>query len=201
MKEESDLRTDNRLTRDAESARLDRAIREDLERMRVNEILAREDASSTLMRAIEESVRQPLAVAEVTSVLDRLESPLLAEFKGMLDGPASGGLQMEKHLLDELLREGTEGQLILKRGLAFLKHRRYGEALEWWSLNRRNLDASTSQLHLLLLLMESLTHLWAGDRERAEATRDKIRAHKLYRASGSHSGGSVARPGSNRPGG
>jgi hypothetical protein len=167
------------LARDRDRGRLDRVLREDLERIRVSEVLARADASATLTRAIEQAVRAPLAVAEISAVLDRIEGPLMAEFQTLLESPSSG-LQIERHVIDELLRAGAEGPMILKRGLAFLKHKRYKEAVEWWALNRRNLDSTESPLNLLLLIMESLTHFWAGDRDQADAIREKIRAHKLY---------------------
>jgi hypothetical protein len=181
MNQSSDPRDEQRLAPSAESAGLDRAVREDLEKLRVEAMLDRQEATADLARAIEESVRAPLAVAEIAATLNRLESPALAELEGLLAGPEAAGLQMEKQMLAELLQEGAEGKAILKRGLVFVKHRRYAEALEWWTLQRRSLDAANSRLHLLLLILESLTYFWSGDHERAAATRAQVRDHKLFR--------------------
>ena len=185
MSQTPDPPPDDRLALSADSAGLDRAVRADLDKIRFDALLAHQDASTDLTRAIEDSVRAPLAVAEISGVLDRLESPVFTELAGLLDSTEASGLQMEKHLLKELLNEGAGGQAILKRGLTFVKHKRFKEAVEWWTLNRRNLDAATSRLHLFLLIMESLTHFWAGDHERAAATRDQVRAHKLFPATAS----------------
>ena len=76
---------------------------------------------------------------------------------------------MERNLLADLIKDGGEAQAILKKGLVFLKHRRFAEALEWWTLNRQSLDPSSSRLSLLLLVMETLTHLWSGQPDRAAA--------------------------------
>ncbi len=88
---------------------------------------------------------------------------------------------MERSLLAELIKDGGEAQSILKKGLVFLKHRRYPEALEWWALHRQGLDPASSRLTLLLLVMETLTYLWSGHPERAAAVRSQLTAHPLFR--------------------
>jgi hypothetical protein len=88
---------------------------------------------------------------------------------------------MERNLLAEFIRDGGEAQSILKKGLVFVKHGRFPEALEWWTLHRQSLDSSSSRLFLLLLIMETLTHLWSGHPERAAAVRNQVTSHPLFR--------------------
>ncbi len=184
MGQASDPKPEDRLVQAGPGTDMDHAVREDLDKIRLDSLLAQQDASTELTREIEESIRAPLAVAEIAGVLDRLESPVFAELEGLMGGSEVNGLQVEKHLLAELLSDGAESAAILKRGLAFLKHKRYANAVEWWSLHRRNLDAKTSRLYLLLLIMEALTRFWAGEPERAAALRDQILSHQLYRSMG-----------------
>jgi hypothetical protein len=164
---------------------LDRAVQHDLDLIRAESMLARQDAVNELTREINESLTAPLALSEIASSLDRLEGqalPSFSELENLLASPEMSGLAMERNLLAELLKDGAEGQKIIKRGLVFLKHRRYAEAAEWWTLHRRDLDPATSRLSLLLLVMETLTQLWSGNRERAEAVRGQVTAHPLFRS-------------------
>jgi hypothetical protein len=90
-------------------------------------------------------------------------------------------LTLERNLLTELMRDGVAAQSVLKTGLVFLKHGRYPEALEWWTLQRQSLDQSSSRLALLLLVMETLTHIWSGHPDRAVTVRKQVQAHPLFR--------------------
>jgi hypothetical protein len=166
------------------SGALDRAVQQDLQRIRAEARLARQDSAQELTRALDASLAQPLALNEISQGLDRLEGqalPSFAELEGLLAAPETTGLTMERNLLAELIKEGGEAQSILKKGLVFLKHRRYPEALEWWTLHRQGLDPTTSRLTLLLLVMETLTHLWSGHPERAATVRSQLTAHPLFR--------------------
>ena len=161
---------------------LDRALRDDLDRFMLESAVARHDAAAELTRELQAT--GPLDLGDVSSALDRAEGttvPSFSELEGLLTSAEAEGLRLEANLLTDLLREGAEGQTILKRGLAFLKHRKYPLAVEWWTLNRRGLDPATSKLHLLLLIMEALTYQWAGDEARAEAARQKVFSHPLFR--------------------
>jgi hypothetical protein len=166
------------------SGALDRAVQQDLQRIRVESLLARQDSANELTRALDASRAEPLALDEIAQSLDRLEGhavPSLPELEGLLAAPETTGLTLERHLLAEIMKDGGEAQSILSKGLVFLKHRRYPEALEWWSLHRQGLDQETSRLALLLLVMETLTHLWSGHPERAAAVRSQVAAHPLSR--------------------
>jgi hypothetical protein len=163
---------------------LDRAVRDDLNAIMGDSLLTLRDAADEITRAIEQADVAPLALAEIRDTIDRLSSQTdspFAELESLLAAPATNGLALERGLLAELLTEGAEGQQILKRGLLFCKHRRYPEAIEWWRLQRRGLDPRTSRLHLLLLIMESLTHLWASDPRQAEFVRNQVKAHPLFK--------------------
>jgi hypothetical protein len=165
------------------SSALDRAVQEDLERIRTESLLASRDSAQELTRALDDALAAPLDLSELTSNLDRLEGqsmPSYAELESLLAAPSSSDLSMERDLLAQLMSDGSETQAILKKGFVFLKHRRYAEALEWWTLHRQGLDPSSSRLSLLLLVMETLTHLWAGNPSRAAATRAMVTAHPLF---------------------
>jgi hypothetical protein len=170
------------LTFDASGA-IDRAVQQDLERIRAESLLARQDSAQELTRALDASLAEPLALSELNAGLDRLESPGLpsfSELEALMAAPESSGLSMERNLLADLIRDGGETQAILKKGLVFVKHRRFAEANEWWALNRQNLDPSSSRLSLLLLVMETLTHLWAGQPDRAAVVRNQVKSHPLF---------------------
>jgi hypothetical protein len=165
------------------SGAIDRAVQQDLDRLRAESLLARHDAAQELTRALDASLAEPLALSELKGGLDRLENqglPTLIELESLLAAPESAGLNMERNLLADLIRDGGETQSILKKGLIFLRHRRFAEALEWWALNRQGLDQSSSRLSLLLLVMETLTHLWAGQPDRAAVARHQVTCHALF---------------------
>ncbi len=107
--------------------------------------------------------------------------PKFSELEDLLVTREMAGFEVESNLLTDLLHEGVEVQVSLKKGLVFLRAKRYAQAIEWWSLNRAELDPRTSRLHLLLVIMECLTYFWAGDEDRMEASRDQLHAHPLYR--------------------
>ena len=169
------------------SGAIERAVQQDLQRIRAESLLARNDSANELARDLDAARAEPLTLGEIAGSLDRLEGaelPSWSELEGLLAAPETSGLSMERALLADLIKDGGDSLVILKRGLVFLKHRRYPEALEWWGLHRRGLDASTSRLSLLMLVMETLTHLWSGQPERAVAVRSQVTAHRLFRQPG-----------------
>ena len=131
------------------SGMLDRAVQQDLQRIRAESLLARQDSAQELTRALDASLAEPLSLNEITSGLDRLEGqalPSFAELESLLAAPEAIGLTLEQNLLAELVKDGVIAQSILSKGLVFLKHRRYPEALEWWTLQRQGLDQTSSRL-------------------------------------------------------
>ena len=165
------------------SGAIDRAVQDDLQRIRAESLLARQDSAQELTRALDAGLAEPLALSEITGGLDRLEGqtlPSYAELESLLAAPGTIDLSMERNLLAQLMSDGGETQAILKKGFVFLKHRRFAEALEWWTLHRQGLDPSSSRLSLLLLVMETLTHLWSGHPERAAVVRRQVTSHPLF---------------------
>ena len=55
------------------SGAIDRAVQQDLERIRAESLLARQDSAQELTRALDASLAEPLALSEITGGLDRLE--------------------------------------------------------------------------------------------------------------------------------
>jgi hypothetical protein len=166
------------------SGALDRSVQEDLQRIRAESLLSRQDSAHELTRALDEAVVEPLVLSEITRGLDRLEGqtlPSYSELEKLLVAPETNDLSMERSLLAELINEGGESQAILKKGIVFLKHGRFAEAIEWWTLHRQGLDRTQSRLSLLLLVMETLTHLWSGHPDRAAAVRSQVTSHPLFR--------------------
>jgi hypothetical protein len=152
--------------------RLARVITEDL--------LARSDGG--LEDLLTRDLAGPLSPNELRDALSRVDQqsdPSLAELEGSLTRESS--LALDGITLAELVGGSSANGKILKRGLAFLRNRRWTEAMEWWSLHRENLDARDPHLELLLLLMEGFTYRLAGDPARAAQAHALIVAHPLYR--------------------
>ena len=174
----------------AGDAHLDLALAQGLARMQQDPMLARGETMEMLARELERDVAGPLAPSELEAALTRMgdaEAPGLEQLEGFLalgDQP----IVLEGIQLGSLLERGADAAAILKRGIVFLKKRRYAEAVEWWSLNRAGLDPTQQRLDLLLLLLEAFTHGLTGDSTRAAATRTQIRNHPLYRELRSRTG-------------
>lgn len=166
---------------------LDRMVRADLDRIRMDSLLAGQDATDDLRRELEGAIELTLTPSDLSGSLDKLEGgvlPSMSELEALVGGEGDLGLALEGNLLADLLDSGPQNRAIIKRGLAFLKHGKNAEALEWWTLHRRGLDPATSGLHLLLLIMEALTRLWSGDEEAAAKLRDLVRTHPMAKSLG-----------------
>lgn len=158
-------------TRQAED-RLDRVVTESL--------LARSDASVEDLLA--RDLAGPLSPGDLRDALVRVDErsdPSVAELEGSLTLDAA--IALDGITLSDLVDARGTDMKIVKRGLTFLKNKRWSEALEWWSLHREQLDPSKDRLGLLLLLMEGFTYRLAGDHRRAADVHARIVAHPLYR--------------------
>jgi hypothetical protein len=167
---------------DRDTSRMDHIVREDLARFRLEVALDRQDASADLARELEAVASVNLG--DLESAVHQLEGkaiPSFGELERLLQSSGAGAMAIERDLMEDLLREGVESQAVLKRGLTFLKHRKYASAAEWWSLNRRDLVPETSNLHLLLLVLETLTHYWAKNEAAGATTLKKVYSHPRYR--------------------
>lgn len=158
---------------------LDRALADGLARSLTGSLLADLDTAGALARDLD--IAGPLAPSELMAAARRLEadSPTLAELSTLL--PADQGkLSLDGVELSRLLDGRIEGLPMLKSGIVLLRHRRYAEAAEWWSLHRDRLDPTQGRLDLVLLMMEIFTLMLAGDRARAAALRAQLRQHPMY---------------------
>jgi hypothetical protein len=92
----------------------------------------------------------------------------------------SDNLSIKGISLSGLLSSNTEEGEILKKGVIFLKHRRYSEAIEWWSINRQHISRLNVKFEFLLLIMESFSYSLKGDIENASRINHSISEHSLF---------------------
>lgn len=151
-----------------------------LDRMVTESLLARSDASIEDLLA--RDLAGPLSPGDLRDALVRVDSrtdPSVAELEGALT--LESALALDGISLADLVDKTGDDVKLIKRGLTFLRAKRFHEALEWWSLHRQKLDPSKERLSLLLLLMEGFTHRLAGDNRRAADVHARIIAHPLFR--------------------
>ena len=167
------------LTRDDDGG--GRGIESGIARLMTDSMLAREEAAEMLMLERELEVAGALAPSELGAALARMADadPSLDELEGLLARDADD-IAMDGIALATLVDRGGDDVTVLKRGLLFLKHRRFAEAAEWWTLQRQALDPSRRRFELLMLLMEAFTHTLASDPDAAARTKKRIREHPEY---------------------
>jgi hypothetical protein len=161
---------------------LDRAVSNHLARSISSSLLEKADALSLISNEIERKAINSLTTNDLQCAITHLKSEStldLDELENMLV------LNPENVTLEGIklagLLDGKGNDLdILKKGLVFLKYRRYAEAVEWWTLNRQRIDSKQQKLQFVLLIMEAFTHTLSGDEHKAEQVRQKIRNHFLY---------------------
>jgi hypothetical protein len=142
--------------------------------------LQREEMTAAI--TLDAEIATPLAPSELEGAITRLNAGSalsLDELEGALTLDGKGAMLEGIRLMDFLDRGGAEFEL-LRKGIVFLRRKRYGTALEWWSLNRQRLRPDQGKLELLLLLMEAYTQRLAGAREEAARSMARVRAHPLY---------------------
>lgn len=156
------------------------ALEDRLARVETENYLARVDdgLEDMLMR----DLGGPLAPAELRDALARVDQtsdPSIADFESSLARDAS--LALDGIAIGDLVDLRGDDMKIVRRGLVFLKNRRWTEAVEWFSLNREALPPEKDRFALLLLLLEAFTWRLAGDHRRAGDVNQRINAHPLYR--------------------
>lgn len=158
-----------------------RGIEAGLARIMTDTLLAKDEAADMLMLERELEVAGPLAPSELGAALARAADadPSIDELETLLARDATD-IAMDGIQLASLVDRAGDDVKVLKRGLLFLKHQRYSDALEWWTLHRKALDPSRRRFELLLLLMEAFTHSLARDPDAAARTRTRIREHPEY---------------------
>lgn len=157
-----------------------RPVEDRLDRIVTEQLLARSDAG--LEDLLARDLAGPLSPGDLRDAVVRVDQrsdPTVAELEGSLTLDAA--IALDGITLSDLFDGKGDEKKIVKRGLAFLKNKRWREALEWWSLHREQLDPGNERLGLLLLMMEGFTHRLAGDNRRAAEVHARIVAHPLYR--------------------
>jgi hypothetical protein len=157
-----------------------RMVEDRLDRMVTEQLLARSDAGVEDLLA--RDLAGPLSPADLRDALGRVEQksdPTVAELEGALTFEAA--VALDGITLSDLVDARGNDLKIVKRGLTFLRNKRWNEALEWWSLHRDALDATQERLALLLLLLEGFTYRLAGDHRRAADVQARVVAHPLYK--------------------
>lgn len=166
---------------------MDRHVEARLARLRTEDLLASADTFETLLAPLSRDARTGVLPGDLYQAMARVEDaavPSLQRLESLLalDGAE---LRLEGIDLSSLVERSSSEQTLLRRGLTFLKHRRYDEAVEWWAINRQELGPNQGRLDLLLLLLEAFTHRLAGDKDRAERCRTAVLVHpSLPRAAG-----------------
>jgi hypothetical protein len=157
------------------------AIEAGLARVMTETLLAKDEEAEEnfLMRELE--VQGPLAPAELGAALARAADadPSIDQLEDLLAKDATD-IVVEGIQLASLVDRSGDDLKVLRRGLTFLKHQQYGNALEWWTLHRQSLDPSRRRLDLLLLMMEAFTHSLARDADAAARTKKRIREHPEF---------------------
>jgi hypothetical protein len=171
-----------RLTFSSGKASLDRAVSNSLVRAKSSFLLERADSLDNLSEDIERQGLTALTTADLQQAIVHIKeenSTSLQELENLLSISAEQ-VSVEGIKLSGLLDGAADDREILKKGLIFLKHGRYSEAVEWWSLNRQRVDSSRQRLKFLLLIMEAFTLSLSGDLQRASLIRKQIKEHSLY---------------------
>jgi hypothetical protein len=161
---------------------LDRVVSNQLARSISSSLLERVDNLNNLANEIERRSVNKLTINDLQSVINNLDknyTPRISDLEDMLSlKPES--ITLEGIKLSRLLDSSGNDIEILKKGIVFLKHRKYDEAVEWWIINRQRLDSTKQKLHFVLLIMEVFTYTLSGDKVKSEQMRKKIHNHYLY---------------------
>lgn len=168
-----------------------RQLEDRLDRSITEQLLARSDAG--LEDLLARDFAGPVSLGELRDAVTRIDErsdPTVAELENALTIDAA--IALDGISLADLIGGRSDASKLVRRGLAFLKNRRWREALEWWSLQREQLElgaalpgrsdpgAGHERLGLLLLMMEGFTHRLAGDHRAAAELRARITAHPLF---------------------
>lgn len=170
------------LTRD--SGTPDNALQRDLDRVMSESRLVRSDAAADLMDDLDNNEARLVGPDQIESMLDRnTDVPTFDQLQACLEAGDSSALVFEGIQLSKLLEEGIDIQDVIRKGFLFIRKNMMNEAAEWWTLQRSRLDRKDSGAHLLLLVLEMLTHLWTGDTQRAAQIRSEVRHHPAFKGS------------------
>lgn len=143
-------------------------------------MVARSDA--LLVRVMDQDIGGPLALAELGGELVRADiarGPTLDSLDALVAGQGGGG-EIEGIALARLFDRDGDDIRIIKRGIAFMRHRKWAEAIEWWSL-QREANQERPRFDLLIRLFELWTYELSDQPVRASKAREAIRKHPVTR--------------------
>lgn len=168
------------LTRDAGGP--ENALTRDLDQIMSESMLVRTDATADLMDDLENNESRLVAPDQIESMLDRnADIPTFEQLQNCLDRGDSAALVFEGIELSKLLEVGVDVSDVIRKGFLFIKKNMLNEAVEWWTLQRNRLDRQDTGAHLLLLVMEMLTHMWQGNTDCASRIRSEVRRHPAFK--------------------
>lgn len=146
-------------------------VRAQLDRVLTEGLLAHTDVAQALAKNLNSATLSLPSAAEIDQALGRLAPDPVAtaaDIENLLSLGDLSDMEVAGMRLNQLLENRPNEQRMLIRGLAFLKRKMYGEAAEWWLLNRPPNAAADPKLHLLLTLLVVITYRFAGDHARAQ---------------------------------
>jgi hypothetical protein len=112
--------------------------------------------------------------------IERTNEDIFSNLENFL-ASKSENLSINGMNLSELVSNSDNEIEILKKGIIFLKHRHYKEAIEWWKLNRKNISNLNFKFELLLLILEAYSYTLIGDIENSSRLYVLISKHSLYK--------------------
>jgi hypothetical protein len=159
----------------------DDRIQADLDRAITDKLLSSSDAGGSLAKEFEANISLSLPTwAELDRVQDSEADSFRSnqDLQSLLSLDSVGEIAVEGMRLNELLARGgasLEERSILKRGLLFLNHRKYNEAVEWWLLNRPREPFENPRLYCLATLLLSFTYQLSGQMGLAKSAAQEAR--------------------------
>lgn len=161
---------------------LDKAIAKSLTEQRSNNLLAKADSIDKLSSGFEKkglSMLRPNDLENAINNIEKNNTTSLEDLESFLS-LGSSQLSIEGVKLTSLLEGNMDLMDMLKKGLLFLKYKKYREAVTWWALHREKLDPAKDKARLLLLLLEAFTYQKVGDIDELKRIRAKIKNNPTY---------------------
>jgi len=170
---------------------LDRQVQLDLERLRQETKLAHSDAVEFLIQKMDTGEDRAPDPHELPGLSNELGITDIQEILAshQVETPALAG-----DLVREVFQGGGRWRDVVRKGMIFLKHRRYREAAEWWCLQRRELGPTDQRLDLLFLLLEMFAARLTGDVGHAERLEALVANHPMRQGVRR-----LSKPGQDRP--
>jgi hypothetical protein len=161
-------------------------IQEDIDRLFAQNMLSKVDAGEDLAGELNAINMALPSLGEIDRVLDL---PQLDSFSSnekieqLLSLDKIGDIEIEGIRLKEILDNGVtsaEEKKIIRRGIQFLKHKMYREAIDYWSLNMPP-GHTNKRLHLILTLLLALAYNLSGNVSEARNALRSAKESSLFK--------------------